>query len=218
MGDFKMSELAQKALLLKQLYLRKMCGEQYCNDLTPPKKIISKQSKITLFQIIENCALCELSKSAESKSAGHLNKDAKVCFITLKPIAPYSASFTMLDNIAKRVLGAESYNILSLIKCDTALQVAQSHICACGDYLKTQLREMNCALCIAFGEEVAHFVLENDNPFESLRGRILSNIKDFIVTFQTSDLLRNPQLKKSALEDFKVAKAYLANLESKGNK
>lgn len=210
-----MSELARNALLLKQLYLRKMCGERYCNDLTPPKKIISKQSKITLVQIIENCALCELSKSAESKSVGHFNKDAKVCFITLKPIAPYSASFTMLDNIAKRVLGVESYNILSLIKCGTASQVAQSHIHICGDYLKTQLREMNCTLCIAFGVEVAHFVLENDDTFDSLRGRILSNIKDFIVTFQTSDLLRNPQLKKSALEDFKIAKAYL---ENKGNK
>lgn len=205
-----MSELAQKALLLKQFYLRKMCGERYCNDLTPPKKIFPAQSKITLSQIIENCALCELSKGAESKNVGHLNKNAKVCFITLKPIAPYSASFTMLDNIAKRVLGVESYNILSLIKCDTALQASQSHISTCGDYLKTQLREMDCTLCIAFGVEVAHFVLENDDAFESLRGRILSNIKDFIVTFQTSDLLRNPQLKKSALEDFKMAKAYLA--------
>lgn len=204
-----MSELAQKVLLLKQLYLRKMCGERYCNDFTPPKKIINKQSKITLSQVIQNCALCELSKSAESKNAGFLNKNAKVCFITLKPISPHSASFDMIENIAKKVLCVESYSILSLIKCDTALQVGQNHIVSCGDYLKTQLRQMDCSLCIAFGVEVAHFVLENDNPIDSLRGRILSNIKDFIVTFHTSDLLRNPQLKKSALEDFKVAKIYL---------
>ncbi|MGX3010453.1 uracil-DNA glycosylase family protein [Helicobacter sp. 23-1044] len=203
-----MSELAQKAKLLKELYLRKMCGEEYYDYSPPPKKIVSEKSKLPLSQIIANCALCELSKSAESKIAGEAN-NAEICFISLKPILPHSASFEMIENIAKRVFGAESYNILSLIKCATHISPNANHIKICGDYLKTQLKAQDSALCVIFGEEVAHFVLGNDERLENLRGRILSNIRDFIVTFHIGDLLRNERLKKEAMADFKVAKDFL---------
>ena len=119
-----MSEILEKALLLKQLYLRKLCGESYCQNIVfaPKKPIVSDKSKMTLEQIIANCALCELSKSANGKVFGQINADSQICFITLKPIAPNGASFEMIENIAKRVFGVESYSLLSLIKCDTHIQ------------------------------------------------------------------------------------------------
>lgn len=211
-----MSEILEKALLLKQLYLRKLCGESYCQNITfsQKKPIVSEKSKMSLEQIITNCALCELSKSADSKHIGEIRKGAKICFITLKPIAPHSASFDMIENIAKRVFGVESYSLLSLIKCDTHKPSAKSHAKICFDYLKAQLANLDSRLCVIFGAEVAHLVLENDEPLESLRGRILTNAKkrDFIVTFHIGDLLRNQSLKKLALGDFKVAKAHLKTL------
>lgn len=198
-----------KALLLKQLYLKKMCGEMYCQDFTPPKPLTSNKSKLNLPQIIESCLLCELSKSADKKICGNIAKNAEISFITLKPILPYSASYDMIENIAKNVFSVESYNLLSLIKCVTHIAHKQSHIDTCGDYLKTQIKHIDSKIFIIFGEEVAHFLLENDEKLESLRGRILTNIKDFIVTFHTSDLLKNHNLKKLAFDDFKVAKSYI---------
>ena len=209
-----MSEILEKALLLKQLYLRKLCGESYCQNIefAPKKPIVSTKSKMTLEQIIANCALCELSKSANGKVFGRINADSQICFITLKPIAPYSASFEMIENIAKRVFGVESYSLLSLIKCDTHISSNATHAKICIDYLNAQIEKLNNAkLFVLFGEEVARFVLHSDEMLDNLRKRILNNAnkRDFIVTFHISDLLRNQSLKKLALEDFKVAKDYL---------
>ena len=211
-----MSEILEKALLLKQLYLRKSCGERYCQNITlPSKPIVSQKSKLTLEQIIESCALCELSKSANGKNIGQIRENSKVCFITLKPIAPYSASFEMIDNIAKKVFGIESYSILPLIKCDTYIQSSANHAKICFDYLKAQINAFEVQLFVIFGVEVAHFVLENDESLEILRGRILSaNQRNFIVTFHIGDLLKNQSLKKLALSDFNVAKDYLAKIKN----
>lgn len=202
--------MLEKALFLQQLYLRKLCGESYCQNFTPAKKLTSKNSKVSTEKLIESCSLCELAKNADSKICGAIAPNATICFITLKPTLPYSASYEMIENIAKRVFCVESYNLLSLIKCDTHLTPQQSHISTCGDYLKTQIETMNAKLFVIFGIEVAHFLLKNDEPLESLRGRILTNIKDFIVTFHTSDLLKNHNLKKLAFDDFKIAKAYIS--------
>lgn len=210
-----MSEILEKALLLKQLYLRKLCGESYCQniDFSPKKPLVSDKSKMTLEQIIENCVLCELSKSANGKSIGQIRADSQICFITLKPIAPYSASFEMIENIAKRVFGVESYSLLSLIKCDTHIQSNATHAKICLEYLQTQLAKLkNTKLFVLFGEEVARFVLHSDESLEHLRGRILNNTnkRDFIVTFHVGDLLKNQSLKKLAFSDFQVAKDYLS--------
>lgn len=209
-----MSEILEKVLLLKQLYLRKLCGESYCQniDFTPKNPIVSDKSKMSLEQIIANCVLCELSKSANNKICGTITKDAKICFITLKPILPYSASFEMIENIAKRVFGLQTYCLLSLIKCDTHISSNATHEKICFEYLRTQLNALNSVkLFVIFGEEVAHLVLKSDEKLEHLRGRILNNAKKsvFLVTFRISDLLKNKNLKKLALEDFKVALEHL---------
>ncbi len=211
-------DILKKALLLKQLYLRALCGERYCQNIAlqpRAKLIVSEKSKLSLEQIIKSCALCELSKSANGKCVGSIQHNAKVCFITQKPIAPYSASFEMIDNIAKRVFGIESYSLLSLIKCDTHIQNSANHAKICFDYLKEQIKGDKSQLFVIFGEEVAHFVLENDESLDNLRGRILNaNKRNFIVTFHIGDLLKNQSLKKLALGDFNVAKDYLAKIKN----
>lgn len=210
-----MSENLKKALLLKQLYLRKLCGERYCqSDSTNvlQKPIMSQKSKMSLEQVIQSCALCELSKSANGKRIGEIVGDSKVCFITLKPILPHSASFEMIENIAKRIFDMESYSLLSLIKCDTHIPSNETHAKTCFEYLKAQISQDKSKLFVLFGEEVAHLVLENDEKLDDLRGRILNNANksNFIVTFHIGDLLKNQSLKKLALNDFQVAKAHLA--------
>lgn len=212
-----MSEIFKKALLLKQLYLCSLCGERYCQNIALQNKpIVSQKSKLSLEQIIQSCALCELSKSANGKNIGQIYQDSQVCFITLKPLAPYSASFEMIRNIANRVLKVESYSLLSLIKCDTHIPNNANHAKICFDYLKAQIQHTNARIFIIFGEEVAHFVLENDESLENLRGRILNNANksNFLVTFHISDLLKNQSLKKLALGDFNVAKDYLAKIKN----
>ncbi len=212
-----------KALLLKQLYLRRLCGERYCQniDFSRPQAPVFRANSVSggaksaanFKQIVQSCALCELHKGASGKILGEISAGADITFITQKPVPPHSVSLDMLQNIAKRVFGVESYNLLSLIKCDTIAPIKPTHEGICLGYLSEQMKLADSKMFIIFGEEVAHFVLNNDENLAALRGRILHNAnkRDFIVTFHISDLLKNQNAKKLAYEDFKLAKAYLAN-------
>lgn len=205
--------MLSKALLLKQLYLKRLCGDRYCENITFKKPLSSSIANTNIAQAIKSCNLCELAKSTDNKIIGEITKASSIIFITLKPIVPYTSSFEMIKNIAQRVFEVESYSLLPLIKCDTHLNIQERHIDICMEYLKLQISELDSRLIILFGVEVANAILGIQEELEHLRGRILSHIldkqRDFIVTYSISDLLKNQSFKKSAMEDFKIAKTYL---------
>lgn len=205
--------MLEKALFLKQLYLRKMCGETYCKMPNLNKQINIVEPK-KLNTTIESCTLCELCKQANNKIEGYLF-GFDIAFITLKPVLEQTASFEMIENIAKKVFGVEKYSLLSLIKCnlDRENLINNHHIDACSGYLKTQLEKINPKLIVFFGSEI----LQNGD-LGLYRGRILSeNIlgkkRDFIVTFRIIDLIKSRENKASALKDFLSAKEFLNSLK-----
>ncbi|WP_181881771.1 uracil-DNA glycosylase family protein [Helicobacter sp. MIT 14-3879] len=185
----------------------------YCQNVVirEPNKINFRKS--SLDEVIHSCSLCELSKSANNKVIGSINTESRITFITLKPIVKYSASFEMISNISNRVFEEEFYNTLSLIKCNTHLQIKDEHAIVCMEYLKSQIDNLNPKLIIIFGIDSAKYLIGGDEKLEDLRGRVLNNLldkqRDFIVTYSISDLLKNQSFKKAAMEDFKIAKIYL---------
>lgn len=209
--------MLSKALLLKQLYLKRLCGDTYCDNVVFKKPLTDSITITNINQTIKSCNLCELAKSADNKVVGISNKDSAIVFITLKPIIQYSSSFEMISNIAKRVFEVESYSLLSLIKCNTHLKIQDKHIEVCMEYIKLQIEELDSKIIILFGDEVANALLGMQEKLEDLRGRVLSHIldkqRDFIVTYSISDLLKNQSFKKAAMEDFKIVKTYLKGVK-----
>lgn len=205
--------MLSKVLLLKQLYLKRLCGDTYCDNIIFKKPFRDGISITNINQTIKSCNLCELAKSADNKIIGINDKNSTIIFITLKPIMQYTSSFEMISNIAKRVFEVESYSLLSLIKCNTHLKIQYKHIEVCMEYIKLQIQELDSKIIILFGDEVANALLGMQEKLDNLRGRILSHIldkqRDFIVTYSISDLLKNQSFKKAAMEDFKIAKTYL---------
>lgn len=205
--------MLSKVLLLKQLYLKRLCGDIYCDNIIFKKPFRDGISITNINQTIKSCNLCELAKSADNKIIGISDKSSTIIFITLKPIMQYTSSFEMISNIAKRVFEVESYSLLSLIKCNTHLKIQYKHIEVCMEYIKLQIQELDSKIIILFGDEVANALLGMQEKLDNLRGRILSHIldkqRDFIVTYSISDLLKNQSFKKAAMEDFKIAKTYL---------
>ncbi len=205
-----------KALLLRQLYLRKLAGEMYCESVTFSSKKDSAFHQSNIKDVVDNCALCELSKYAKEKMSGYYSGiNVELVFITLKPIVPYTTSFEMITNIANNVFLSASYSIFSVIKCNVYNEVKDTHISVCKEYLKIELDSISPKLIILFGKDVAKCILDTDDSVEDLRGRIINidkfsnKQKNFIVTYAINDLIKHPSLKKFALNDFMNAKQLL---------
>ncbi|RDU57309.1 uracil-DNA glycosylase family protein [Helicobacter sp. MIT 99-5507] len=204
-----------KALLLKQLYIRRLIGENYCEniDINLKKDAIFKSSNLD--DVIKNCHLCDLSKASKEKILGLSGGVNSIVFVTLKPILPFSASEIMIKNIAKNVFNEDSYSSFSMIKCNTNVNITDKYMYICKEYLKSQIDALNPRIIILFGEIVARHILQTEEKLENLRGRILESKnllnkqKDFIVTYAINDLLKNPSLKPLAFDDFKIAKEFL---------
>ena len=205
-----------KIFLLKQLYLRRLIGEQYCEniDLNIKKDAIFKSGNID--DVIKNCNLCDLSKYSKEKILGLNGASGGIVFVTLKPILPFSASEVMVKNISKNIFNTDSYSSFSMIKCNSNASINDKYIYICKEYLKSQIDSIDPKLIILFGEDVARHILQTEDKVENLRGRILKSKnllnkeKDFIVTYAINDLLKNPSLKPLAFDDFKIAKEFLS--------
>lgn len=204
-----------KALLLKQLYLRSLVGERYCPNITLHSHKDSVFHQQNLSQVIENCHLCELSKVANKKIIGKTSPNSVLAFVTLKPILPFSASEDMIHKIATNIFNISSYSALSILKCDVNTTIKETHIAICKEFLKTQLDSLCPTLVVFFGVDILKYLLGGEYELQYLRGRILksksflSNEQNFIVTYAINDLLKNPSLKRFAMEDFKHAREFL---------
>ena len=120
-----------KIFLLKQLYLRRLIGEQYCEniDLNIKKDAIFKSGNID--DVIKNCNLCDLSKYSKEKILGLNGASGGIVFVTLKPILPFSASEVMIKNISKNIFNTDSYSSFSMIKCNSNASINDKYIYIC---------------------------------------------------------------------------------------
>lgn len=210
-----MTNLAKQKLLYN-LHTLKSMGYNYHKalDLIPfdIKNIKLPDNLFALKSNVENCYLCELSKTRKNVLFGMGNLKAKVMFICDEPSNSedelgffYAGkSGELLSNMIENVLKIkkEEVYITSLVKCKSSNSLNKSHVESCNDYLQKQIELIKPNLIVTLGENTYAYLFNDSEKFSQNRGKELffSNTK-LIPTFSASHLLRNPSSKKDAYYD-----------------
>ncbi len=204
-------------LTLKKLYLLRALGVKYCNPQPPiyTQDSFKINNPANLQKLIQECQLCPQESSIPH--IGLYNLKSKITFLSLNPILDIQLRFTsknsqMLKKIIENVLllSLKEVSILSLLKCE--IPKISQHQCyqSCKSYLFKQLEFSENKLIVLLGQEVYEFFCDNKTPYENLQGKPLK-WGDFLLfpTFSLTQLLRQPQLKIQAHQEFLTLKGYL---------
>lgn len=201
--------MAAQQRQLYELYVARACGVRFVELAHEvPKCVDSNQSSIA--NTIAHCKLCTRSTHARAQ-IGYIDERALVVFVVEMPMGHGqqmvdSKGSQMICNIAHKVFGVEHFSILSLLKCSTH-QPNPQEIELCKPYLITQIEHTSAKCMVLFGEMVLESLLGLDS---SHKGALLNAFgKRAIATHSISALLRNPSLKKQALEHFGLLKQFL---------
>ncbi|WP_407380206.1 uracil-DNA glycosylase family protein [Helicobacter sp.] len=204
-----MGAIATQQRQLYELYLARACGVRFVElDHEVPKCVDSNQNSIA--STIVHCKLCTRSTHAKAQ-IGYIDERALVAFVVEMPMGHGtqmidSKGSQMICNIAHKVFGVEHFSILSLLKCATHPPSPQE-IELCKPYLISQIQSLQASCVVLFGEVVLESLLGLDS---SHKGALLNAFgKRAIATHSVAALLRNPSLKKQALEHFGLLKQFL---------
>ena len=114
----------------------------------------------------------------------------------------------LLDKILEAIdLTREDIYICNVLKCRPPRNrdPLPDEVSLCEPYLKTQLSMINPKLIVALGRVSACTILKTKEPLKNLRNRMFQYEGiDLLVTYHPAALLRNPNFKKSAWEDFQL--------------
>ena len=212
--------------LYKELY----GDEIYLNSIEKkqPSKNSSNRIKLnTYLDSIRNCMECSLGKSRNKIVLGMGNPDADIVFVgeapgreeDLQGLPFIGRSGKLLDKMLNSInLSREKVYILNVLKCRPPenRDPLPSEIEICEQYLKKQLEIINPKLVVSLGRISAMTLLKTKESLKDLRNKKLSYEGiDFLVTYHPAALLRNPNLKKYAWEDFKLIRDNYINGKTK---
>ena len=182
----------------------------------------SSNSLQDYYHEIKNCVKCQLSKNRKNFVFGVGNPNSDIVFVGEAPGKnedligePFvGRSGKLLDKILGAVnLSRDKVFILNVVKCRPPENRApnSSEIDKCEPYLKKQLKIIKPKLIVALGRVSAMTLLKTKESLGDMRNKIhkYENV-DLLVTYHPAALLRNPNLKGAAWEDFKyIKKEYL---------
>ena len=196
---------------------RVMYGNQiYLNMETQKTENYNKNKLNEYFSSINNCMKCSLGKNRKNFVFGMGNPDSNIVFVGEAPgkeedrqgLPFVGRSGKLLDKILAAInLTRDDVYILNVLKCRPPenRDPSREEIELCEQYLKEQLRIIKPKLIVALGRISAMTLLKTKTSLSDLRNSIhkYEDI-DFLVTYHPAALLRNPNLKKFAWEDFKL--------------
>ena len=196
---------------------RDMYGNQiYLNMETQKTENDNKNKLNEYFSSINNCMKCSLGKNRKNFVFGMGNPDSNIVFVGEAPgkeedrqgLPFVGRSGKLLDKILAAInLTRDDVYILNVLKCRPPenRDPSREEIELCEQYLKEQLRIIKPKLIVALGRISAMTLLKTKTSLSDLRNSIhkYEDI-DFLVTYHPAALLRNPNLKKFAWEDFKL--------------
>jgi DNA polymerase len=176
---------------------------------------------------VMSCTKCELSKTRTKVVFGGGKRDADLLFIGEAPGEkedlqgePFvGRAGQLLDKILAAIqLTRNQVFIANILKCRPP-QNRTPHageIEQCEPYLLNQIDLIQPKLIVCLGLTAAKTLLRIESPLREMRDKIYTyHGVNVIVTYHPSALLRNPNLKKFAWEDFqKIQKLYKENRES----
>lgn len=215
---------AVKNKILYQLNFLKSIGYEYHNLIKFSNNEVNSSSlpdnMESLKSVVENCYLCELSKSRKNVLFGEGNSNASLMLIADEPSASEDElkSFyvgktgeqliKMIENVLP--LKKEDVYITNLVKCKSTSGINTSHYSTCSTYLHKQIELVNPKLIVTFGEKAYQYLCSDNSSFNKVRGQMM-HFREYkvIPTHSVSFLLRNPSSKKDAFHDMLKIKSIL---------
>jgi len=205
-----------KKLQLQRLQKLKALGVQY---VEPPKEfqeppLTLPESLEELAKIVQQCHLCELSKTRTKVVFGEGNPNADIMFIGEAPGASEDATGRPFVGRAGELLTKMIENVLEIPR--TQVYIANILKCrppnnrpptpteafACKPYLLKQIEIIQPKIIVALGSSAYHYLTNDNTPISKVRGHSIDfNGIKLVPTYHPSYLLRNPSAKKEAFAD-----------------
>jgi len=213
-----------KNKILTQLHFLKSIGYGYHEPIKAFNKEVEEDNLPkninSLEQIVNNCYLCELSKSRKNILFSYGKSNADIMFIIDEPTTTEDelASFyvgksgeqlaKMIENVLP--LKKEDVYITSLVKCKSQNGFESTHFNSCSSYLFKQIDLVQPKLIVTLGDKTYEYLLKDKAPFYQVRGKLTSfKNYDVLPTYSPAFLLRNPSFKKEAFHDMLKIKSIL---------
>ena len=219
----------RNALLLKQLYQLKQLGYRY-TSVTPYQEeepnFSLPNTLDALHKQAADCHMCMLSKSRSKVAFGEGHMNADIMFVGDMPSNSDDSvgkvftdrSGEMLTKMIENVLKMQKSDvyITNILKCralDTQIP-SPTHAHTCHPYLLKQIELIKPKIIVTLGQTAYHYLTGNDSELTKIRGIIDKQESYTIIpTYHPNYLLRNPSVKKDALEDLKKIKSLLVTVK-----
>ncbi len=209
----------QKLKLLQNLYQYKSLGYKYFDDVKlanfDKEEIVHDSNSMdSLKRVVNNCSLCDLSKSRKHVVFGEGDNNAKIMFIGEGPGAMEDESGRpfvgkagqLLNKIIETTLylKREEVYIANIVKCrppNNRVPIPQEAD-KCLPFLLKQIEFIKPKIIISLGATSYRYLTKDQSPISRVRGEII-NFGDGLLmpTFHPSYLLRNPSAKKFVFAD-----------------
>lgn len=177
---------------------------------------------------INACQKCRLCEQRTNVVPGEGNVNAEILFIGEGPGRdedmqgrPFvGASGQLLDRMI-HAIGMERTEvyIANVVKCRPPMNrnPEPDEAAACMPYLRNQFKLISPKIIVLLGKVACRYVLGDESPISRLRGKwIYRKGVWFMPTYHPSALLRAPEKKREAWEDFKMVKAKLMEVSHRG--
>ncbi len=181
-----------------------------------------------LYLKIRDCKACDLYKTRKNFVFGYGNAHAKIMFVGEAPgreedeqgIPFVGAAGKLLDKMLQAIgLRRDEIYIANVLKCRPPgnRNPLPDEVQKCEPYLKEQLQLIKPRLIVALGLYAGQTLLKKQETLSRMRGTVhrYEDI-DVIITYHPAALLRNPNWKAMAWEDFKTIRR-LINEEKMGS-
>ncbi len=214
------------AMQLKKLYTLKSLGVNFIKPLKEFEKdeLPLPNDLNALRKIVNNCHLCELSKTRKHVVFGEGNPNATLMFVGEGPGAsedeqgrPFVGRAGMLltkmiENVL--LIKRSKVYIANIVKCrpPNNRTPLPTEALTCRPYLFKQIEIIKPKIIVALGSTAYHYLTNDTKPISKVRGSII-DMKEFklIPTYHPSFLLRNPSAKKEAYVDMLLVKKLLGS-------
>ena len=208
----------QSELLVRYLtHFREFYGNHIYLDMQTVKNSVHNLDDLELFNSsICKCQKCPLGSTRTNFVFGVGNPDADIVFVGEAPGEkedlegkPFVGRAGKLLNkiLAAIKLSRDDVYICNVLKCRPPKNrdPLPSEVDLCEPYLKTQLSIIKPKLIVALGRIAAGTILRTKEPLKNLRKQIFKYEGiDLLVTYHPAALLRNPNFKIPAWEDFQL--------------
>ena len=205
------------ALQLKQLHLLRQMGYRYTDiqpsDLEPDPTQLPDDME-SLRKMVEQCHLCDLSKSRHKVVFGEGDPHARLMFVGEGPGATEDSTgrpfvgragellTRMIENVLH--LHREQVYIANTVKCRPPGNrvPTPTEAFTCRPYLLKQIELIRPKIIMTLGATAYRYLTNDETPISRVRGHIIRTSDYLLIpTFHPSYLLRNPSAKKAAWED-----------------